>query len=319
MFAKELETTTLLNTGRDSRTGAFSGFNEAEVVRGAERLAGAHWRLLYPRIYATAPQGFCSPKLPAAMLLGSALEPVEKHPFDLPVSKKLIQYSMPMMWLSKPLAEAMRNTAPPQEYDLLDLKLPLPAMTVLLPKGTIVSKDGAETRFFSFARYEAEEISDKVSEPHLFLLSGADDFTLQTLSISRRTSKINLADPSAFLDKLFSVGVNLDDSGKGVDEHRNKQVLFYFLSVVLALTARPELSEPARLERRVQHKGEVKEFWSPHVLGANYAVKHEMPQGEHASPRMHWVRGFWRNQAVGPRKTPEHRLTWIEPFLRGVV
>ncbi len=31
---------------------------------------------------------------------------------------------------------------------------------------------------------------------------------------------------------------------------------------------------------------------------------------------LHWVRGFWRNQACGPGLS-ERKHIWIRPFLRG--
>jgi hypothetical protein len=38
--------------------------------------------------------------------------------------------------------------------------------------------------------------------------------------------------------------------------------------------------------------------------------------GMPASPRGHWVRGFWRDQACGPEYS-QHKDIWIEPFWRG--
>jgi hypothetical protein len=297
---------------------------DKEFIKFAEQAAGPDlWRKLYPRIYTYAPLECCSPKLPAAMLLGSVLEGADKHPFDAPTTLKLISYSMPMLWLDSKLAAAMRNTAPPQDYDLFDLNLPMPAMIILLPEGCIKTSDG-EVRFIAFARYEAREINDKVDEPHLFLVSGASNGTLQSLSISPRSSKLNLNNMDAFLDQLNRPGTYWqDNTGQGTDADRNKQVAFYFMSTLLLLNARPKLSIGPKLLNRVHKKGnEPREFWSPHILGANYTARREgAPQGSHQSPRMHWVRGFWRNQQIGSRTVDvrEHKLMWIEPFLRGVL
>jgi hypothetical protein len=299
---------------------------EKEIIQTAERLAGDKWRLLYPRIYTSPPHGYCSPKLPAAMLIESLRKPVKDRPFDKPVVTKLIQYSMPTLWLSSSLRDAIRNTVPPNTYDMLDIQLPLPAMTILLPDDTIRGRSG-EVRFISYARYEPWEIaSDGATspDPHLFFVSGATDLTIQSLSVGRASSKLNLGDLDTFLRVLYQPGhTHSDDTGQGSDDERNKQCMFYFLSTMLIMLSRPDLiTEPKLLNRIPARKGEApREFWSPHILGKTYAAKREAPVvGSHNSPRLHWVRGFYRNQPIGPRTATEkqHRLTWIEPFLRGV-
>jgi hypothetical protein len=297
---------------------------EKEIIQTAERLAGSKWRLVYPRIYTNAPQGFCSPKLPAAMLTESLLASAQSRPFEKPIVHRLMEYSMPTLWLSPALRDAMRNTTPPDTYDLLDLPLPMPAMTIMLPDDTIHTR-GHEVRFISYARYEAHEVTagGTSKDPHLFFVSGSTDLTIQTMSIGRASSRINLGDLDGFLRVLHQPGhLHHDDTGQGSDEERNKMVMFYFLSTMLIMLARPDLETKPALLNRIQKKGkEPREFWSPHLLGAKYVAKREAPAlGTHNSPRLHWVRGFYRNQPIGSRSAIEkqRKLMWIEPFLRGV-
>jgi len=82
----------------------------------------------------------------------------------------------------------------------------------------------------------------------------------------------------------------------------------------MVMSARPELVERGGLARPAK-KGKP-ELWSPNFLGKSYRIRHDAAaSGAHASPRLHWRRGHWRHQAVGPREAPGHKLLWIEPVL----
>lgn len=100
---------------------------------------------------------------------------------------------------------------------------------------------------------------------------------------------------------------------------------------LLAMNARPELVEKARLLHRVPGKGDkpAREFWLPNIIGSKYKVKREVPKivsgkfvveqrehGTHASPRLHWRRGHYRQQSFGPQRR-ERKTIWIEPCLVG--
>jgi hypothetical protein len=98
------------------------------------------------------------------------------------------------------------------------------------------------------------------------------------------------------------------------------RVAHYLFSTLLIMTDRPEMVEMGQLQKRVSKRGQFKmEFWSPNVIGGRYAVKHERgtPVSEHNSPRLHFVRGFWRQQAHGQGRTLR-RTQWIELYIRGV-
>lgn len=290
--------------------------------------------LFYPRIYEGIPQNYCSPKYVAAIMASqnknipdyayTHLKNVPDgvgSPFSIPIAMKLSANSMPTMWISPTLIEAMKHTTPPGKYDLLNLQYPLAAMTFLLPKGALPTRSG-DVRFISYARFSQESFhpSLKAESAHLYFMSCTEDTSMQTLSMSSKSSVVDLGDLDAFMNNINRPG-NLwkDDTGKGTDDEQNKRAIFFFLNILLILNSRPELNQPATLLKRVHKKGkEPREFWTPNILGANYAARRDgSPVGEHQSPR---VRGFYRNQAVGPRKAEDrqHKLMWIEPFLRGV-
>jgi hypothetical protein len=93
------------------------------------------------------------------------------------------------------------------------------------------------------------------------------------------------------------------------------------VGVILAMTYRPDL-----LTREVihhwQHRDPTKRgnvsFWTPNIIGRDYQILGGHGNGTHASPRMHWRRGHFRNQACGVGRK-DHRQVWLEPMLVAAV
>lgn len=102
-------------------------------------------------------------------------------------------------------------------------------------------------------------------------------------------------------------------------EEADQQVTRYAWSIVASISARPDLIVPATRRHVSRKVGGVRRqdvVYTPVYVGRDYRVASEPGEGHHASPRLHWVRGFYRMQACGPRHS-ERKLTWIEPFMRG--
>jgi hypothetical protein len=95
-------------------------------------------------------------------------------------------------------------------------------------------------------------------------------------------------------------------------------VSHYVFGTLMLMTERPDLVSRGSLQKRVKKQGDTKEFWSPNVIGENFRIRRDVPAagGTHNSPRLHWVRGFWRQQAYGMGRELR-REQWIEPFVRG--
>jgi len=97
--------------------------------------------------------------------------------------------------------------------------------------------------------------------------------------------------------------------------------MHYIFGALLIMVDRPELVSPGQLQKRVQRRQGTtsQEFWSPPILGEDYRGRSPDTDlgGTHNSPRFHWVRGFWRNQAYGPESSLRKRQ-WIKPFSRGL-
>jgi hypothetical protein len=99
----------------------------------------------------------------------------------------------------------------------------------------------------------------------------------------------------------------------------------FAVKLMLALTARPSVVKLGNITRPEKiKKGRVKHdaLWSPNLVGWDYRAVRVRPDGapagSHASPRMHWRKGHWRNQPFGPKPwtdASERRLAWIEPVL----
>ena len=85
----------------------------------------------------------------------------------------------------------------------------------------------------------------------------------------------------------------------------------------MAMTCRPDLLTKETIHHW-QHKNPSKKgnvaFWSPNIIGNDYQILGGHGSGSHASPRMHWRRGHFRNQACGQGRK-DHRRVWLEPML----
>jgi len=94
-------------------------------------------------------------------------------------------------------------------------------------------------------------------------------------------------------------------------------------SVLMIMLRKPDLVTRGEAGKRLPGKAGTgaKEFWSPNMLGKDYrirtSVQAEGQGGHHASPRPHWVRGHWRDQACGPRHS-ERMEIWIEPYFKAI-
>ena len=103
------------------------------------------------------------------------------------------------------------------------------------------------------------------------------------------------------------------------DKHFMARVAHLVFNTLQLMLARPNLVSIGPLVKQVgDKKKSIKTFWSPNMIGNDYRLRRESqtPGGTHSSPRGHWVRGFWRDQACGPNYS-QHKEIWIEPFWRG--
>lgn len=303
------------------------------------------WHRCYPRIYETPACGkYYSPKLVSAHLLASALR-YRREGMKGSIEKTETQWSaqmaalrVPTYWLSEEITQAVLKTVPPVEFDWLNTRLPLEAMSFMIPKGAIKHREDDEVAFVSFARFtKGEQIPNHdrncptktftALEPafNCFAYTAKDEGLLHWTFAPEGTMedwwKINLADDANKLVEEFIHQQHTSPSRfagpLNVSECYLMAKLCHFIcGVILLMLAKPELITAGEMKKRVPGKRGVNEFWKPYVLGLNYRIRREWQGGTHASPRMHWVRGFYRDQPHGTGRTERKRI-WVEPYLRG--
>jgi hypothetical protein len=112
-----------------------------------------------------------------------------------------------------------------------------------------------------------------------------------------------------------------DEAGIATDKEVTDRLSSLMLKLLVILNTRPQLVESGRCVRPQKIKrGRVRycELWSPNVIGRCYrTIREGQGGGTHASPRVHWRRGFVRNQPHGPHRSMR-RPVWIEPVLVGL-
>ena len=92
-----------------------------------------------------------------------------------------------------------------------------------------------------------------------------------------------------------------------------------FLRLILIMECRPELVEAETKVVNVSKgfsKNSERDLYEPLWIGRNYTIKRDTQDkgGVHASPRVHWRKGFLRNQPYGEGRQ-QRKLVWIEPVL----
>ena len=91
-------------------------------------------------------------------------------------------------------------------------------------------------------------------------------------------------------------------------------------NILFLMDSRPEILIESTLERKGKEKKGKKsdDLWTPQYIGYDYKSPSEKPpsgDGTHASPRMHWRQGHWRNQPFGGKDAPQIKRIWIDTIL----
>lgn len=248
------------------------------------------------------------------------------HIAALMTAHKLTQYQFPLYFLSRNLMAAIRHTDMEDRVLFQELKMPLPTMAFVFPDGSLPSSDGK----YSVSSLVLSVIygSDYVRDPTVEVDFHARCTFLLYLIVKDRTGAsltsytwFHTSDTAVRPDNKMQEMI--DDhkatTGKDVAEHH---VMFLeatrmAVGAILAMTYKPELLAPEVIHHW-QHKDVTKRgnvaFWSPNIIGRDYQILGSKGDGSHASPRMHWRRGHFRNQACGTGRK-EHKRIWLEPML----
>lgn len=298
------------------------------------------WAKCYPKIYEGVDSGeYYSAKLVGYFLLSVAIkiERPEVHLYqhftetvEAIWASRLVTYRVPIFWLSREITEALKLTTLPVTLDFTTMKLPFEAAVFMLPKGSLTyQSDATDVVCISYARAALREEIPSINPEIVEALGGRGDFTVfagmssgrllnwshpweQPLEIAKLDATIQDT-PNQPLQTPFQYDVDT------YDKHFMGRVSHLVFNTLQLMLARPNLVSMGALVKQVRDKRKsIRTFWSPNIVGKDYRLKRESQPlgGTHASPRGHWVRGFWRDQACGPNYG-QHKEIWIEPFWRG--
>lgn len=303
------------------------------------------WRKCYPRMYESVRGQYASVKELASTLMGCAVKIEqgfhgENEKSEIVWASKLASYRVPIWWLTRDMAEALQQTTPPQTINLEEIKLPFEAAIFMLPKGTLVheSEEG-EATFVSYVRtHLGEEIRSLASGmPEVWRPLGHGTMTVFAGTSAEHLlhwtipndHRVNLGQLDWWIQTFSNSDYRhhseaphfLNENLTPEDNRFMARAMHLLFGTLILMTSRPDLVTTGGLRKKVQKKHDpvAREFWNPSIIGEHYKIRHEYaPQGgTHASPRGHWVRGFYREQPVGPRLEHQHKQIWIEPFWRG--
>jgi hypothetical protein len=252
-------------------------------------------------------------------------------------------HRMPTFFLAPDLLEAVLRTDFDDDIDWTTLDLPYESGILMLPRGALVHPEDGEVAMLTWARVRKGDnpgpwpgIPVSVLPNDSFVLMGACPETMiwydSILTANRRPTmrlhNLFYRQPGESAPNVKKSNIMDEDLTEADGEFVEKMGVILF-GTILAMNARPQLVEHGKLVKRVGKRENVREFWSPNVIGARYKFKREVARvvdkafvtgphasGTHASPRLHWRRGHYRNQAFGPQRK-DHKTIWIEPCLIG--
>ena len=321
---------------------------QREILDGVAEKYPEFWKRLYPRRY-QSPASYDTPKAVANAMVDGIFSFIhsghqQQEPGEMRRTEQieaqwaahLVRHGVPMYYLTYDLADALMKTRP-GAVDWTKLKLPFESAAFMLPKGIFPHPgEGCDVSFVSYSRNSAgDEIEVPVPWPgRKWKMEHVNEgFTVMVRMTNGTMIHWTLAEQHHTIEFSEQLGHLIDEAPEraiitGRDmtmEEADRDVqlrgVILLFNILLFMTAKPEMVEMGALIKRVAKKREQPvEYWSPHFIGRTYKMRrlghHEPQGGTHASPRGHWVSGFWREQAHGP-KFELRRTMWIEPFWRG--
>lgn len=298
------------------------------------------WAKCYPKLYEGVDGGeYYSAKLVGYFLLGIAIkiEQPEVHVYqhfgetiEAIWASRLVGYRVPIFWLSREIMEALKLTTLPLTLDFTTMKLPFEAAVFMLPKGSFTHQtEASDVVFMSYARAAMREEIPSINPATVKTITGRGDLTvLAGVSNSRLLTwshpweqPLDIAKLDATIQELPNQGLHTQFQADldTYDKHFMARVAHLVFNTLQLMLARPNLVSMGTLAKQVRDKKKsIKTFWSPNIIGKDYRLRRESDTlgSTHSSPRGHWVRGFWRDQACGLNYS-QHKEVWIEPFWRG--
>lgn len=328
----------------------------ATIEKAMEQMAPDLLRKFYPRVYENVGRYHsprqCAAYLASIVFetagIGEHRAP-NAYRMLLPALETMARRQMPLFFIAPDLLEAVLRTDFADDIDWTTLKMPFDQGIFMLPKGALVHPEDGEVAMIVWARYWKLTPYPAPFPDWKPTTIGNDAFVLLGLCIKNGMwydSSFN-ADhrPTVRLRNLFfrepgertppaERRTTLDSNLTEADEEFLEKLGVIVFGTMLAMNAKPELLEKGKMLKRVVKAGQApREFWSPNIIGPRYRLKREVPKidrhgkftadqrkrdqgGTHASPRLHWRRGHFRNQRYGVGLR-EVKQIWMEPMLIG--
>jgi hypothetical protein len=303
-----------------------------EILEYHEKRRPELWRICYPRLYRNI-ENYGSPRLGAVMYMRSVAWLLD-HITDVPYSVRNIymaaslarQYDFPCFFVSPELFISIANTEVPAEIMWQEMDLPFESGIFYLPRSILQHPTDGLCDFLGWVRLRQGGIYQFLPKyPPVHSLS--DRFIMFT--------GIHEKESFPFLDYVIDakytprIGESISESicretkgvwdlplveGENAFLSRCKSLVF---GILLAMHARPALVSSGNRTGKF-HKKSGREIWEPNVIGKHYQIVRagSGEKGTHASPRLHWRRGHYRQQLYG-RGRSSIKTIWIEPMLVG--
>jgi len=293
----------------------------------------------YPKMYQDLAD-YHSPREVAGWLGWSALQfvnyGVEKSPSAVklltPALGGLVAKGMPTFFLDRNFLEALKRTDFKDEIDWTTMKLPYEEGIMILPRKAFIHPKDGEVSFIVWSRLKEGDYTFPFSkQPHakvihvkketfaIVAMTGRDgvwyDSCLSTEF--RPTLKLNNMFYLAKDDEIppdNSTDSVFDEPLTEVDLPFVEQMGIIVFGTLLALLAKPTLLTKGEKGKTIVKGDTKREWWTPNIVGRGYQTRREPGDGSHASPRMHWRRGHFRDQAHGAGRALRKQI-WLEPTL----
>jgi len=272
------------------------------------------FRPFYPRRVITPP-GYLNIKRVSvlffeAFLLDGKLPHLINEKYDLSPSTRtysnigdeLLRNQFQTFWLGRALGEDLLQTQPPLGIPYREFPWPFSAFTVMLPYG-LLHRLGGDIPFISimFVDGTLQFVAPVALPGVLKVMSGS--------LIPGKGEGLSDMDPSILLsDSIFST------TGQTKQDANESALLINLVTNMMFYMDSDGASiEESQREGKSKGKGDSG-LWSPKWVGQRHRRDTDTIKGTHASPRTHWRRGHWRNQAIGEGRISRKRL-WIKPML----
>lgn len=302
------------------------------------------WKLCYPRVYENLGK-WHSPKIPATVfgqaIVGHAY--ARRRHQDMATAGTLNQYTVaqlclehriPTYFIPTAVLHALEQTAPPPDLKWTELHLPHPGCVFMFEHGAVRHPREGEIAYFAYGRMRSNcrfvnqmdpSITDNVpAQGGGIIFSTAthqfQGMPLYDLSMSEKVSE-SLGDIAKAADRYarnvtIKDGLSMEIPITPEDSTFNKWMAATVFKIILLMLARPEVIAHGQKVNEVRNKktGKTTEFWAPTIIGRHWRPERQEPEGTHASPRMHWRRGHFRQQPHGPNRS-QVKTVWIEPMI----